>query len=378
MVKKTVVLLVVIGVIMGVCTAIFSENKDEKRINSAQYSQGKFHNSVHFDSMSLTKMPAILARYITEKRVDVEPKKAIPLQKITSEILAALPDDQMTVFRLGHSSFLLKANGKYWLIDPVFSERASPFSFIGPKRFHQPPITIESLPNIEGVILSHNHYDHLDKSATKALANKVNRFLVPLGVGNELLDWGVDQSQILEFDWWESTIISGIEFTFAPTQHFSGRGLTDGNETLWGSWAIKDSRADDQKNRQENSQIDDHQSIFYSGDSGYFAGFKEIGERLGPFDLTIIETGAYDKDWPDVHMTPEQSLQTHIDVGGKKMLPAHNGTFDLAFHAWYEPLVKITELAQNNNVDLITPIVGEPVNIKTSQSNIAWWEGLNE
>ena len=146
-----------------------------------------------------------------------------------------------------------------------------------------------------------------------------------------------------EFDWWESVEVGDVTLVSTPSQHFSGRGMTDSNTALWSSWVIKTST----------------QSMYYTGDTGYFDGFKEIGERYGPFDLTIVETGAYDKDWPDVHMTPEQSMQAHLDVKGKKMLPAHNGTFNLAFHAWYEPLNRITELGDEHNADVITPVVGE-------------------
>lgn len=365
MFKKAIIALATVGFIMSACTASFLEGRNTPLENSAQFSQGKFHNTVSFEAMSLTKIPGFITRYITEKRVDAEPVRPVPLKDITAATLAKLPNDEMTLFRLGHSSFLLKASSAYWLIDPVFSDRASPFSFIGPKRFHQPPITIEDLPEIEGVIISHNHYDHLDKKATKALASKVKHFIVPLGVSNDLKSWGVDSNKVIELDWWQNIHISGIDFTFTPTQHFSGRGVTDSNKTLWGSWVIK------------TTQKGAEQSLFYSGDSGYFDGFKEIGEKYGPFDLTIIETGAYDKDWPEVHMTPEQSLQAHIDVRGNKMLPAHNGTFDLAFHAWYEPLNRISQLANEKNIDLITPIVGEAVNVKSTKSNVKWWLGLN-
>ena len=275
--------------------------------------------------------------------------------------LAQLPADEMSLFRLGHSSFLLKAENKFWLIDPVFSDRASPFSFMGPKRFHQPPVTIDELPDIAGVIISHNHYDHLDKASIEKLANKVSQFIVPLGIGRDLAAWGVDSQRIIELDWWQSHSFANVNFIMTPAQHFSGRGLTDANKTLWGSWVIKT----------------EQQSIFYSGDTGYFDGFKEIGEKYGPFDLTIIETGAYDKDWPDVHMTPEQSMQAHLDVKGVKMLPAHNGTFDLAFHAWYEPLERISALAKSAEVDLVTPIVGEPVQLTEAREFSSWWRGLN-
>ncbi|WOH38699.1 MBL fold metallo-hydrolase [Thalassotalea fonticola] len=342
--------------------AIVQPNSNHGTIeNSPQFNDGKFQNSKALDTMSLKKIPEYIKRYLSEKRKDVAPIKPIPVQRISTEALKSLPADSITLFRLGHSSFLLKAENAFWLIDPVFSDRASPFSFIGPKRFHQPPISIEELPEIRGVIISHNHYDHLDKSAIKAMAKKVATFIVPLGIAADLEAWGIDSNKIIELDWWQSSTIAGLELTMTPAQHFSGRGLTDSNKTLWGSWVIKSSK----------------QSVFYSGDSGYFDGFKRIGEKYGPFDLTIIETGAYDKDWPDVHMTPEQSLQAHIDVKGKRMLPAHNGTFDLAFHPWYEPLERITHLGKSASIDIITPIVGEPVAIAANISFLPWWQGLN-
>jgi len=361
MLKKILVVITTLGAVLTSCTLIQSNTNNASFAESTQFSEGKFHNNATFEAMSLSQLPGFIKRYITEERTDSEPMQPIPVQAITTEILENLPNDRMSLFRLGHSSFLLKAKSKYWLIDPVFSQRASPFSFLGPKRFHQPPISIDNLPEITGVIISHNHYDHLDKSAVKALAEKVEHFVVPLGVGNDLRHWGVNNDNITELDWWQSIKIAAINLTLTPAQHFSGRGLTDGNKTLWGSWVIKSQK----------------ESLFYSGDSGYFAGFKDIGDKYGPFDLTIIETGAYDKDWPDVHMTPEQSLQAHIDVKGKKMLPAHNGTFDLAFHAWYEPLERIVALGTKNNVAVITPVVGEPVEVASCNSQEKWWQGLN-
>jgi L-ascorbate metabolism protein UlaG (beta-lactamase superfamily) len=201
----------------------------------------------------------------------------------------------------------------------------------------------------------------MDKTAIKNMADKVKHFIVPLGLSNDLKNWGIKEDTITELDWWQSTRIANLELTLTPAQHFSGRGLLDGNQTLWGSWVIKSNE----------------QSIFYSGDSGYFKGFKEIGQKYGPFDLTIIETGAYDKNWPDVHMTPEQSLKAHIDVKGNKMLPAHNGTFDLAFHPWHEPLERITTLGKNADIDILTPIIGEPIDVSSGASYQPWWQELN-
>ncbi len=358
MFKKFIISFVILGAIMSSCTTMQSSSSTKL---SPQFKEGKFHNDVAINTMSFVELPAYIKRNLTEKRKDITPEKPTPLQKITERILTNLPDDSMTVFRLGHSSFLIKAETSYWLIDPVFSDRASPFNFIGPKRFHQPPISIEELPKITGVIISHNHYDHLDKTAIKLLLEKVDHFIVPLGIADDLKTWGVRDKNIIELDWWQSTKIANLELTLTPAQHFSGRGITDGNKTLWGSWVLKSNK----------------QSIFYSGDSGYFNGFKEIGEKFGPFDLTIIETGAYDKHWPDVHMMPEESLQAHIDLKGVKMLPAHNGTFDLAFHPWYEPLERITTLGWSDGVDILTPVIGEPIDVTSGASYQLWWQGLN-
>jgi L-ascorbate metabolism protein UlaG (beta-lactamase superfamily) len=226
--------------------------------------------------------------------------------------LDAAPD--RSLFRLGHSTILLKLRGQYWLTDPVFSERASPVQWMGPARFHAPPISIDELPPIAGVILSHNHYDHLDHAAVMQLAGKTARFIAPLGVGDQLIAWGVDASKVEQLDWWQSTEANGLRLTATPGQHFSGRGLGDSDRSLWASWVIQDGDF----------------RIFFSGDTGYFDGFKAIGEKYGPFDLTMIETGAYDPRWAFVHMQPEQTLQAHLDLRGKWLLPIHNGTFDLA------------------------------------------------
>ena len=286
------------------------------RATSPQYADGKFHNVVPHEEPGFFKTLEILWRVITTKRTDATPVQPIPVLALTRADLVAAPD--RSLWRLGHSTMLLKLDGNFWLTDPVFSERASPMSFAGPKRFHAPPLRIEDLPDIAGVILSHDHYDHLDHDAVLALAPKVGQFLTPLGVGDRLIEWGVPAAKVQQFDWWQGTSIGGVRFVATPAQHFSGRSLTDRNTTLWASWVL----------------MTDDTRIFFSGDTGYHAGFKTIGERFGPFDLAMIETGAYDAQWPDVHMQPEQSLQAHLDVKGKVMMPIHNGTFDLALHPW--------------------------------------------
>ncbi len=302
----------------------------------------------------------IMWRIFTETKFGTTPIDAIPLQTITKASLDAMGNQSNHVIRLGHSSHLLKLQGKYWLIDPVFSERVSPVQWAGPKRFHASPIDLEQLPPIEGVVLSHDHYDHLDAHATEYLASRVQRYVVPLKVGTRLIDMGVPKDRITELDWWGTTTVGTVKLTAAPAQHFSGRTLTDRNKTLWAAWILESGT----------------QKIFYSGDGGYFSGFKEIGKRFPNIDLALIENGAYDKLWPEVHMTPEQSVQAFQDLGAKVLYSVHNSTFDLAFHQWRDPLERIAKLSKERSISLATPIIGEPLTIGRSRENKEWWVGL--
>lgn len=320
--------------------------------------EGKFVNSeIQYESGFGTLVDISMA-YLTTKREAPMPAKPIPLKVIQKDELEQAQGP--LVYRLGHSTLLIKMDDRFVLADPVFSERASPFSFVGPKRFHQPPISIENLPKITAVVLSHDHYDHLDKDAILALADKVEHFVTPLKVGQTLIKWGVDKNKVTELDWWQEKQIGSITLTAAPAQHFSGRGLFDRDKTLWAGWAIKGEQA----------------NVFYTGDTGYFSGFKEIGERLGPFDLSMVETGAYNSLWKEIHMHPSESLQAHLDLNAKAMMPVHNGTFDLSLHDWYEPLETIMTLANENDVKLVTPIFGEAVSITSPQATTPWWQAL--
>jgi L-ascorbate metabolism protein UlaG (beta-lactamase superfamily) len=321
---------------------------------------GRFRNPVKMHKMGFLKGLSIMLRFAFDKPKDTVPTQAIPVHAITQQQLLDAPD--RSLFRLGHSTVLLKLNGNFWLTDPVFSERASPVQWAGPQRFHQPPISIEELPPIKGVILSHDHYDHLDYAAIKLLAAKTEHFITPLGVGERLISWGVPAAKVQQLSWWETAHVAGLKLVATPAQHFSGRGLGDRNKTLWASFVIEDRDV----------------RVFFSGDSGYFDGFKEIGRKYGPFDLTMVETGAYDPQWPDVHMQPEESLQAHIDLRGKVLLPIHNGTFDLSLHAWHDPFDRINQLAAERRLPLATPEIGRALDIMQPIAEQKWWEPLKE
>ena len=303
----------------------------------------------------LLKSLAIAWRFFFDKPANTQPAEPVPVHTLTRAQLLSAPNN--TLFRLGHSTVLLKLRNEFWITDPVFSQRASPVQWAGPQRFHQPPISIDELPPIKAVILSHDHYDHLDRTAILKLADKTSHFLSPRGVGDRLIDWGINPAKVRQLDWWQSTEIDTVRFVATPAQHFSGRSLFDGNRTLWASWVI----------------LDADLRVFFSGDTGYFDGFKRIGETFGPFDLTLMETGAYDVNWPGVHMQPEQTLQAHLDLKGQCLLPIHNGTFDLAMHAWYEPFDRIVALAAAQGVPVSTPQMGEAVSIQQAHSGRRWW-----
>ena len=259
----------------------------------------------------------------------------------------------------GHSTILLEIDSKRILIDPIFSDHASPLPF-AIKRFQPPVFNIEQLKDIDVVLISHDHYDHLDYETISSLKDRDIQYFVPLGVGAHLEYWGISSSDINELDWWEAADFEGIRFTCTPAQHFSGRGVSDKNKTLWASWAIQGREA----------------SIFFSGDSGYSEHYKEIGQRLGPFDLTFLENGAYNRDWKFVHQFPEQGVQAHIDLNGRVMVPVHWAMFDLALHSWYEPIQRVTKEARRKNINLVTPKLGQLVSIDEELRYDDWWSSV--
>jgi len=301
---------------------------------------------------------SIIKTMLQEKSKDAKPKKGtqIPVHYLTTKDLEELED--YSVIRFGHSTLLFKLENEFVLTDPVFSKRASPFSFMGPKRFHDSPISIEELPFINSVIISHDHYDHLDKKSIKKLKNKVGTFYTTLEVGRHLIKFGIPRRKIVELDWWENKKSGSLDFVCTPSQHFSGRTLFDRDKTLWSSWVIKAPKG----------------KFYFGADGGYFEGFKEISFNHGPFDMTFLEVGAYNEKWRDIHMMPQDSIQAHKDLKGKVMFPVHNGTFDLSLHAWFEPFDKINVLAKEHDVEIRFPKMGEPISLITYTPTTNWWK----
>lgn len=292
------------------------------------------------------------------KGLDRIPTKPLPEVKPSMEEFMAA-SSEMKVIWFGHSTFLLNMNGRIILVDPVFSGSAAPFSFMV-KRFQKPVLELAELPKIDYVIISHDHYDHLDMESIQFFKDKDVTILAPLGVSSHMIGWGIDSQKIVELDWWQSHKDGEFEFVATPAQHFSGRNGIHDNTTLWASWVIK--------NQSHN--------IYFSGDSGYDTHFKEIGDKYGPFDLAFLENGQYNEKWKEVHMLPEESVQAYFDLRAKRYFPVHWGMFELAFHSWYEPIVKVNQYSKEKGVNLISPKLGEIIQINDQYLNKAWWEEI--
>jgi L-ascorbate metabolism protein UlaG (beta-lactamase superfamily) len=260
----------------------------------------------------------------------------------------------------GHASALVELDGARVLLDPVWSDRVSPAAFAGPRRLHEPPVTLAGVGRVDAVVISHDHYDHLDLATVRALvASSEAPFLVPLGVGAHLERWRVPASRIIELDWYEEATVAGVRFVATPAQHFSGRGITN-DDTLWTSWAL----------------LGPSHRVFYSGDTGYFDGFAATGERHGPFDAALIQVGAYAPHWPDIHMTPEEGVAAGIDVRAKLLIPVHWATFQLAMHPWGEPADRVWREAKAADLALAIPRPGERIDVTEPPPVDGWWQAL--
>ncbi len=264
---------------------------------------------------------------------------------------------------LGHSTVLIEIDGLRVLTDPVWGLRASPSRLIGPKRFQPVPVPLKALPPIDLVVISHDHYDHLDFQTVRELARRDIPFVTSLGVGAHLEAWGVSPGRITELQWWESHTLPSADLTVtaAPSQHFSGRGLKDRNSTLWSSMVVRSRR----------------HTVFFSGDTGLTPEYAAIRARLGPFDLVMLEVGAFHPAWGHIHLGPENALEALSLLGGGAFLPVHWGTFALAMHAWDEPAETLLRLGARSGVQLVMPRLGEPVEPVRVDTVTPWWRAVD-
>jgi L-ascorbate metabolism protein UlaG (beta-lactamase superfamily) len=319
----------------------------------------KFINTVPTFQPGFKTMIPILQEYWHHSSENI-PKQPLGPFHTPAGSYQKLPESGLRITWMGHACVLIEIDGKRILTDPVWSKRASFSSFFGPKRFFKAPIALEDLPELDAIIISHDHYDHLDKATIKYFAGTGTPFICTLGVAKYLKRWGVAASRITEMDWGNHLPLGpDCLITATPARHFSGRGITHRNETLWASFVIKGLK----------------HNVYYGADSGWFEGFADIGNAFGPFDLTILGIGAYGTYWPDIHLTPENAIKAHQALKGRLMLPMHWGTFPLAPHPWYEPANKVTEDARRSGVDLILPEPGQPVEV-TGAYNSEWWKAF--
>ena len=318
----------------------------------------KFLNPVPTTPLKPGAFWKIWGQYARNK-AEVVPKQKLPDFETNPAIYNTPPLDGLRITLIGHSSLLIEIDGFRILTDPVWSERASFLTSIGPKRFFPPTLPLEKLPPIDAIIVSHDHYDHLDKATIKKFVNSTIPFYCSLGVGGHLIKWGIPKSRITELDWTDGIFIANkLKITATPARHFSGRGIIGRQQTLWSSFVIQSSK----------------HNIFFGADSGWYDGFKDIGDEYGPFDLTMLEIGAYGENWPDIHMGPINAVNAHLALRGNVMMPIHWGTFNLALHAWKEPIERLLPYAAEKNVTLFIPEPGQPTEVTGAAFNSKWWE----
>ncbi len=325
-----------------------------RMLASPHYRDGTFHNEDLFEEPGGTMADSLKDLVLGDQQR--KPTGDVPLVRTAYEAST----EGLFVTWYGHSSALIEIDGVTVLVDPVWGERVSPSTVIGPKRMHDNPIALEALPRIDAVVISHDHYDHLDEGTIRWLADHTDcQFVVPLGVGAHLAAWGVEESRIEDLDWDEDTKVGDLRLVATQAQHFSGRGLSrDG--TQWASWVL----------------AGPEHRVFYSGDGGYFEGFARIGDQHGPFDATLVQVGAYGAGWPLIHMTPERGVQTHLDVHGGLLVPVHWCTFNLATHAWSEPVERLVAEAERHGVPVAIPRPGERVDVSSPPALDPWWRAI--
>ncbi|MCU7613973.1 MBL fold metallo-hydrolase [Chryseobacterium sp. GMJ5] len=329
----------------------------ERILQSKNYKKGQFQNLS--DTPSLAEgysMPKVMYNFLFGKKdPDLKPHHRVPAFHTDLKNIAK---DQDVYIWLGHSSYFMQIDGVSFLIDPVLSQYGSPFPFFN-KAFEGSDIfKPEDIPSIDYLVITHDHYDHLDYPTVKAIKDKIQKVIVPLGVGAHFEKWGYPEDQLLEEEWGSTLHLKNdIKITFTPARHFSGRKFSR-NTTLWTSYVLKTPS----------------KTIFLGGDSGYDNHFKMIGEEYGPFDYAILENGQYNEAWKYIHTLPEDFIKVSHDIWAKNIIPVHSGKFALALHAWNEPLEKVTALAKENNLNLLTPRIGEVLDLNASDQHFTkWW-----
>ena len=328
----------------------------ERILKSPNYKEGKFQNLVETPVMAKDVSYWKLMKQMFGSEKNTVPPK--PLPSIHSNLKGNVIDSTEIIW-FGHSSYLIKTSGKNILVDPVFSKRASPVSFAGVTSFDgSSPFSINDLPDIDVIVLTHDHYDHMDYKTIMQLKNRTQVYIVPLGVGQHLEEWGIVKNKIIELDWWEKhEVVKGFEFTATPARHFSGRGFVR-NKTLWASFVLKTDKC----------------NIFIGGDSGYGPQFKEIGEKFGPFDIAFLESGQYNKYWPNIHSMPEETVQEAVELKTRVLFPVHWGKFKLSLHPWDEPIKRVIKKADELSVIYTTSMIGEPIILGSSLPKSKWFE----
>ena len=323
---------------------------------SENWRDGHFQNLEESDMlMPLSKIPAVIYKQLTKK--GQTPKENLPIIPFEEEQFLATSDIAKFIW-YGHSVVLMRLNNKTILIDPMLGSDTTPIAPISNKRFSANSLSlIDDFPEIDLILLTHDHYDHLDYDSIQKLKHKTQRYYVALGLKRHLVRWGVAAELITEFDWWNDAMLGDIKITFTPTQHFSGRGLTDRAKCLWGGWAFKTEK----------------ETIWFSGDSGYAKHFKTIGEHLGPFDFAFMECGQYNHDWHPVHMFPEECIQAALDAHVKKAMPVHWAGFALSYqHTWTDPADGFVKYAKEKELDYLLPEIGQLFTYSDSLQD-AWW-----
>ena len=328
----------------------------ERAKHSPHWHDGRFVNQVATETMSEGSFWRVMTDYLGEAdhRRPSEPVEVKPL------VGAALEEsEELQAVWLGHSTVLLKIDRTILLTDPLFDDEVGVSSGIqSMPRFFPCPARREELPSVEAVLISHDHFDHLEESTVRFFAGTATKYIVPLGVGAHLEAWGLPDSQIVELDWGDSARVGQLTVHCTPARHFSGRSPLHLNETLWSSWVIAGRST----------------RVFYSGDTGPGEHFGEIGRTYGPFDLTLLQIGAYGDNWPEIHLTPEEAVAAQLALGGTMLLPVHWGTFDLALHSWNDPVTRLMAAARESGAAIVTPRPGEIVVPANHLSNSTWWQ----